>query len=97
MSLSEEMFDEYELDDGCCTNWLVAPMIALDPDDIERAFDDALEFIQEELGDAGESCSVLIWERTVVFAVCSGTGRAIRSSGLGWVPCACPTLASGRC
>ena len=97
MSLSEAMFDEYELDDGCYTNWLVAPMIALDPDDIENAFDDALEYIQEELGDDGGSCSVLIWEKTVVFAVCSGTGRAIRSSGIGWVPCSCPTLASGQC
>lgn len=97
MNLSEDMFDEYELDDGCHTNWLAAPMIALDPNYIEHAFDDALEFIQDELGGAGESCSVLIWEKTVVFAVCSETGRAIRSSDTGWVPCSCPTLASGQC
>ena len=97
MNLFEAMFDEYELDDSGHTNWMVAPMIVLDPVDIEHAFDDALEYIQGELGDDGEGCSVLVWERTVAFAVCPVTGRAIRSSEIGWVPCAFPTLASGRC
>lgn len=98
MSLSEDMFDEYVLEDAGHTNWLVAPMVVLDPHDLEAAFDDDIEFIQHELGDfGGENCSVLIWEKTVVFAVCAETGRAIRSVAEGWLPCPVPSLASGRC
>jgi hypothetical protein len=93
MSLSEEP-------DTSFANWLYSPLMSVDQDFIYDTFGTNSQWLSNYLGSGSlDSMRVLVWESAprAVFVFSEQTGKAIRTSRCGWLPCSIPCLASGEC